>query len=124
MVLFGGGDTGLLGDSWQLGSVVHGSVSRHGVACSGTAGLPLATSQDPYLGNLAVGGRCTLCLASPILTLVSTTNGFGFATMPLPVPALHALYGLALCTQACVVDPQGAASGLVVSVGRSLRIGV
>ena len=149
MLLFGGGDTGLLGDTWQLGSLVHGSASTRGVACTGSAGLPLLTSQDPCLGNpgftldllkarpsaacgfgfaaapgnLALGGGCTLYLAAPIVTVPATTNGFGFANLPVPIPAQTALYGLSLSTQACVVDPQGAASGLAFSAGRTLWIG-
>ena len=120
-----------------------------GSACFGSNGLPALTSNDPHLGNpalvldlvrgrpaapcafafaaatqnLSLGGGCTLYLREPIVPLLHSTNGAGFASVRLAVPADPSLHGATLHAQALFADPQSQAFGVTFTAGRRLVLG-
>ena len=150
LVLFGGkNNSSDLSDTWLYGSLIPASAVSLGTACAGTNGLPVLTSNTPFLGNpnflldllsaracapcafglaavtqsLSLGGGCTLYLQNPIVTLVNQTNASGFASISLNVPLDPSLRGGTLYAQAFVLDSNGGPLGLAVTAGRQLVVG-
>ena len=133
---------------------LHGPITRAGgqevgVGCAGTNGIPLLTSNAPFLGstrfdldlvsarpssgcsffladqqqNLALGAGCSVYVNGVIAALPVTTNAGGFATIRLAVPFEQSLRGVALYGQVVVLDPLGALGGFAFTGGRRLSIG-
>jgi hypothetical protein len=136
-------------DTWLYGPLTQATTQAFGTACAGSSGLPILTSNLPYLGNPGFTmdllsarpasaclfglttatqtlplGPCTLYLADPIILLPSVTNQAGFAAAPrLVVPLEVTLRGLPLYAQAFVADPQGPVLRLAFSPGLRLVVG-
>jgi hypothetical protein len=145
IVLFGGS---YYSDTWLFGPLIPAIAQPFGTACAGSRGLPVLTSNAPYLGNPAFAldllaarpaspcvfgvssgtqslpiGPCTLYLRDPILPSLAVTNWAGFAEAPrVAIPIDIALRGVTLHAQALVVDPQ-AVLGLAFSAGLRLVLG-
>jgi hypothetical protein len=145
-LLFGGYDS----ETWIYGSTA-ALASAYGMACTGTHGRPLLTPfGTPRIGesgfagdmvsvlpstavlfgfstargNVALGGGCTLYVASPFLLIGTASNASGFATLYLSVPKDLGLRGLNVCTQGFSIDPNGAFFGLLaMSTGLEIRLG-
>jgi hypothetical protein len=149
LVVFGGWDNVPHGDTWLHGNVVSAASQRIGSACSGANGLPVITSNLPYLGNqtfvldvlsarastacvlllatgtqsLNLGGGCTLYLSGVFVPLFSATNATGFASVRFPIPFDASLRGAATYAQGFVLDPMGSFGGLAFSSGLKLVLG-
>jgi hypothetical protein len=84
---------------------------------SGPALLGIASSP----ANVALGGGCTLLLGTIDLSMLLTADSNGFATQPLPVPALPAFLGLTVYAQAGQLD---AASPIGIALSPRLLLSI
>jgi hypothetical protein len=135
--------------TWLHGPVLRGAATPFGQGCAGTRGLPVLTSNEPFLGNLgfgldvlsaalnapcvfalsdgtqslAVGGGCTFYLTNVLAPSIALTNATGFASAVYGLPFDPTLRGILLYAQAFVVDARGGFAGLAFSAGRRLVLG-
>ena len=144
------GTTGI--ELWSIPlTTIHAAIlENYGAGCAGTGGLvPHAFCPGlPLLGNAAfaiaqnnarpssqcaliVGATpantpisgCTL-LATPTITVGSTTTATGTAAINVPLPNNAALLGVTAFTQWATVDPNGTLFNVIaLSEGRQLKIG-
>jgi hypothetical protein len=139
-------------DTWELlPSLPNATALAYGAGCAGSAGIPqLSANGPPKLGNanfmlqlgnarassptalllseardsIAIGGGCSLLVASPFFTIGTNSSASGTVTWPLPVANNVAWLGLEICAQQAVADPAGAFAGLAaVSNGIALTLG-
>jgi ELWxxDGT repeat protein len=134
----------------DLGAVGAANVQSFGVGCAGAAGEPrqfaanlprpgtnltLGIDRAPPssfalwlvgtgLGNLPVGGGCTVLVQDLYFILWSITDAAGRATVQLGLPANPALIGMMATSQGSMLDPLGASAfGTSVTPGLLLVIG-
>jgi len=70
-----------------------------------------------------IGSGCNLHIALPqLVTLTGTTDGWGTARMPLPIPTNASYKGLKFYAQGFVADPNGAWYGLAITGGLSIVV--
>lgn len=73
-------------------------------------------------GNTPIGNGCTLLLQSPFGSTVWFTDANGFWHHPFPLPNSLAIRGIALHTQAAVLDP-ATPGGIALTQGLLLTVG-
>jgi hypothetical protein len=137
-----------MADTWLLDTRWPASVLDYGPGCNGSAGLPVLTSSDPYVGNRGFAlhllsarpaspaliafsralvyrplpGGCTLYLGDTAAVLFATTRT-GSAVWHSAIAATAALHGITVYAQAAVLDPAAAGLGIAFSSSRELFIG-
>ncbi len=112
----GAPEPGLVSREPALGSVGFQLVASNtqGVAWFGA---------DLNTASIPLGGGCTGYLAAPVTLGLVASNGFGFTSLPLALPANPAFRGVRLFCQAATLQPGGPLGGLAVSGGLQLTVG-
>lgn len=83
---------------------------------------PLALAYGFGVGNVQLGNGCVLQVQNPFASTIWFTDGNGFAQIHTAIPAALAMRGVAITTQAGVLDP-AASLGFVLSQGLVFTVG-
>jgi hypothetical protein len=134
-------------DTWLLGAPVLATSTELGSGCA-VGSPPRLLAQGPYLGNAdfrfeALGaassapcvfgfasstaaqpiGPCTLYLQNAFTLLLTTTNPWGVAKFPIPLPYAASLRGVTLSAQVAVLNAPGGWAGLDFTAARTIVVG-